>query len=195
MIHTNQSEDIVSYNLTAQPKKLEFVDICKVINVSKHPTIIPLLPGDKSLFDSKIIPNHDRDFPDARDLEVPFHLLSEKQRASRTTVIFGQLVVAFEIPIVPEVLIDVWESTSSDTVSTGVSGPTSSSNATTPFKRYGPGFHSWATTTIDNINFAVLERILITSETSYGSQNIVQIDLFGRHPKTGRILVESIVPA
>lgn len=53
---------------------------------------------------------------------------------------------------------------------------------------------AWATATIDEIDFVVLERIFITSELNKeGINNIVQIDIFGRHPKTGNLVVESIV--
>jgi hypothetical protein len=186
MVHQSDTKDLISYNLSINTNRLELIEVCKVVNIAKHPTTIPLLPNDVTYFESKIIPNHDRDFPDVRDLECPSYLLTETQRNSRSVVILGQLVGAFEVPIIPEVLIDVWK------VDNSVDGSLQSNSVDR--KKSGHESKIWATTVIDNVNFAVLERIFISYEISYGSKNIVQIDLFGRNPKTGKLLVESIVP-
>jgi hypothetical protein len=191
MIHQSNARDIISYSLQSNPRKLEFIEVLKVVNLAAHPSIGPLSEKDQALFDGKIIPNHDRDFPEVRDLEVPAFMLPEKLRAKRSLVTFGSLVGAFEVPIVPEVLVDVWRyvpiSDDSSLVTHGEAKPADDN--------IGVGTKIWATTSIDNVNFAILERIFITVEVAWGSQNILQIDLFGRHPKTGRLLLESIVPS
>lgn len=187
MIHQNNSRDIVSYSLQTNIRKLEFINVLKIINLAKQPSTSPLPAKDQPLFDGKIIPNHDRDFPDVRDMEVPAYMLPEKLRAKRSIVIFGSLVGAFEVPIVPEVLLDVWRYIPMSEESSSQTSAKATDESTGP--------KIWVTTSIDNVNFAVLERIFITVEMAWGSQNIVQIDLFGRHPKTGRLLLESIVPS
>ena len=112
---------------------------------------------------AKIVPNHDRDYPHVRDLSVPSWLFQGQEECR------AQLIGAVELPLVPDVIIDVWS---------------------TP----GPASHFWATTSVDGVGFAVLERVLVKTEsTTWGlSQQVVQVDLFGRHPANGILLLESI---
>ena len=50
----------------------------------------------------------------------------------------------------------------------------------------------WATTPIDSVPFAVLQRMYVVSVSNWGVQNVVQVDLFGRHPVRGHLLLESV---
>ena len=115
---------------------------------------------------AKIVPNHDRDYPHVRELSVPSWLFEGQEGRA-------QLVGAAELPLVPDVIIDVW-----------------STIPPTP----GAATRFWATTSVDGVGFAVLERVLVKSaSTTWGlSQQVVQVDLFGRHPASGVLLLESI---
>jgi hypothetical protein len=42
------------------------------------------------------------------------------------------------------------------------------------------------------VSFAVLERLFITSEAKWGVPTVTQVDLFGRHPLKGFLLLESV---
>ena len=165
MIHKNDSKDIFAYSLASKGTRTDrFFEVCKVSKILTNPKTSSLEESE-FFYQGKIIPNHDRDYPEIKEMEIPISLLSKKEKVVKTAVIFGQLIGAFELPLIPDLAIDVW----------------------TTEKR------SWATTIIDNVDFALLERIFITSQILHGVSTIVQIDIFGRHPKTGRILVETIV--
>jgi hypothetical protein len=56
----------------------------------------------------------------------------------------------------------------------------------------GPEQVCWATTSVDGVSFAVLERLFITSEAKWGVPTVTQVDLFGRHPLKGFLLLESV---
>lgn len=56
----------------------------------------------------------------------------------------------------------------------------------------GPDQICWATTSVDGVSFAVLERMFVTSEVKWGVPAVTQVDLFGRHPTRGFLLLESV---
>ena len=179
---------------------------------------------------ARLVPNHEREFPDVISMGVPVFARQDlykytcdvrdnrKRRGSnssndnndnntqssghgengdsteggatrRDSVRFdAQLLGAVEIPVVTEIVIDVWET----------------------------NHWQWATTTINGVKFAVLERIFITcdvsadedddskeiqtgnrSSASPGSSGlkvtVLEIHLFGRHPQQGHILNERIM--
>lgn len=76
----------------------------------------------------------------------------------------GTLVGAFEIALTSAVIVDAWQA----------------------------GGVVWATTTVDGHSFAVLERMYVVSEVSWGLQSIVQVDLFGRDATSGAAIVEHV---
>ena len=87
----------------------------------------------------------------------------------------GSLLGAFEIPLLPGVVIDIWRET------------------TAPFR-------VWASTPVDGIGFSVLERVhLELSDVTTSSSNAdsdlqtpVQAEIFGRHPSKGALLMERV---
>jgi hypothetical protein len=89
----------------------------------------------------------------------------------------GQLLGAFELPLIPGVIIDLWRATS---------GPSQQPPATSAISVY------WATTPIDGVPFAVLERVFVLTETNWGVPSVVQVDLFGRHPLSSVLVLESV---
>jgi len=166
IVHRNDLDDVIGYSPCSTSTNL--VMCCKIMSVSGSIQQVELsIIENMMTYGAKVVPNHDRDFPDVKDLSVPHDMLEKfsKQKSKQQSV-QGQLVCAFEIPLIPDVVIDIWS--------------TEQGNA-------------WATTTIDNVNFAYLERIFLTSETVWGVSSLAQIDLFGRHPKKGYLLVESII--
>jgi len=126
--------------------------------------------------EARIIPNHEREFPDVMSMALPnFAETSLMEFLTRSTgrrvvsVQEGELLGSVEIPCIEEVVIDVWRT---------------------------EGW-LWATTTVMDVKFAVLERVCITCDFSHGSSHVSSIDLFARHPVSGHILEENImrVPA
>ena len=155
-------------------------------------------------YGAKVIPNHDRDYPHVRELQVPQWLLNgnadghersrsqsaekiEKLAASSSSssssgssssssssnssakTATAQLAGAVELPLCPDVIIDVWM-----------------------FQPDGQPPLYWATTSVDGIGFAVLERVFVISDSVWGLSQAVQVDLFARHPAKGFLLIESI---
>lgn len=123
----------------------------------------------------KLVPNHERDYPHVCEMVVPVmnsHVQSSSDLGPVKTTndsngeeSVGTLVGAVQLPLIPDVIIDVWKS------------------------RKG---HLWATTTIDGVSFSVLERIFMVSESSWGVNKITQIDIFGRHPSKKYLVVEHV---
>lgn len=118
-------------------------------------------------FGAKVVPNHDRDYPHVRELAIPAWLFKD---SNITGTGMAQLVGAVELPLTPDVIIDVWSTPACEGMPT----------------------YSWSTTSIDGVGFAVLERVFVISETVWGISQVVQVDLFGRQPAKGILLLESI---
>lgn len=188
LIHTNDSPDIISYftnHVKGKGSEEHIISCCKVLDISRLPKTAELSLVELMMtYGAKMVPNHDRDFPDVTNLTVPISIIKQVKKiphgaeiiaANGNKTIVGYLVGAFEVPIIPEVLIDIW------------SAEVKFSTSSKTFK------YLWATTTIDHVNFAVLERIFVTNEVSWGVSNVVQIDIFGRNPRTGYLIIESIV--
>ena len=77
----------------------------------------------------------------------------------------GQLIGAVEITLAQDVIIDVWKSVD--------------------------GYY-WATTSVNGVQFSVIERIFVTCDMHWGVPSVTQIDLFARHPTQGHLIIESI---
>ena len=77
----------------------------------------------------------------------------------------GTLVGAVEITLAQDVVIDIWKTVDS--------------------------FY-WATTSVNGVQFSVIERIFVTCDMHWGVPSVTQIDLFARHPAAGHLIIESI---
>jgi hypothetical protein len=93
----------------------------------------------------------------------------------------GFLIGAFEIPLTPGVIMDIWAAPRR---------PSKMASSSTTFSVKDS--ICWVTTPIDSIPFAVLDRMYVVSVVNWGVQSVVQVDLFGRHPDSGRLLLESV---
>lgn len=132
----------------------------------------------------RVVPNHERDLSHTDEMEVP-PWLGPRRQGSASGGKKGSLVGAFELPLTPGVIIDVW-------ACEGV---------------------VWATTPVAHVRVAVLERMYVVSAVeenlaedavpdSAGSGSVddgdgllamvVRVDLFGRDPHEGRLVMESI---
>lgn len=121
-----------------------------------------LSPTEESMYGVSIVPNHQRDFPHVTEMNTPVFLVDKTRGGDPSQ---GVLIAAFEIALTSAVVIDVWQN-SEGTV--------------------------WTTTTIDGHSFAVLERMYVVSEVSWGLQSIVQVDLCGRSAADGASIVEHV---
>lgn len=138
------------------------------------------------------VPNKERDFPEVLEMPLPASVALELKQALKNipTLQVGVLLGAFVIPCLPGVVVDVW-------------------------RQKGAPYRCWASTAIDDVGFAVLERVFLEfanpPPTGVGSEKEelngslkqgekgleheeapapLQADLFGRHPSTGRLVVE-----
>lgn len=179
IVHRNNVKDTIIY--TCPENHNDFVKVSKIMDISNKSKLSELTSFENIMaYGVKVIPNHERDFPEVVELAVPPSLHTDKEKdklksphnkpVSNPKQLVGQLVTAFEIPITPGVAIDVWQYVD----------PTRKKSC------------YWVTTSIDHIGFALLERMFVTSVTSWGVQTVTQVDLFGRHPLKGHILMESV---
>ena len=158
IVHRNNVNDIIVYSPSASDA--DIVSSYKLADYNDKNSITELTTFETMMaYGAKIVPNHDRDFPHVKELGVPSHVNETHAGA------VAQLVGAVEIPLTPDVIIDIWR---------------------------GPEQVCWATTSVNGVSFAVLERMFVTSEVKWGVPTVTQVDLFGRHPGKGFLLLESV---
>ena len=163
LVHKNTSEDAVIYILSKVPN--EVVSCYKLSAFNDKSSAEPLSSFERMVaYGPKILENSARDDPNILELTQPF-FRHDKSISVSSSAPVGQLVGSIELPVAPHVLIDIWR---------------------LPF---GP---MWASTSVDGVKFAVLERIYVISETHWGIPRVVQVDLFARHPVRGNLLLESV---
>ena len=153
-----------------------------------------------SINSAVLVPNHDRDFPHVSELVLPVFMAlgsdsngdgngnaetssSSSSSSSRSAGMgVGLLVGAVQLPVIPSVILDVWRTVNA-TTGTGTDTRTDTGTDTSI---------GWVTTTVNGISFAVVERIYVISEIRYGVSQLVQVDIYGRHPTKGYLVLEQI---
>ncbi len=179
IVHCSYTEDVIIY--TSSVDKAEVLS-CK--KVSQGGSGEPVLPAELSNFEfmmnygPKLVPNHEREFPHVREMVLPAFVDSkdlhghdsegayiERSISRSAENDIGTLVGAVQLPVTPDVIIDIWKTQSGK---------------------------CWATTTVDGVSFSVVERIFMMSESKWGISQVVQVDIFGRHPSKGYLLVEHV---
>jgi hypothetical protein len=192
IIHLNTTDDIFVYKPSEDNQSL--VSVSKIADLH-HPNVTTTLTSYELImaYGAKIVPNADRDFPDINEIPLPATLISESIEKGKTNGNngnnfnnnntkfhhhMGELVGAFEIPLLPGVIVDIWRERGS----------------VSPY-RY------WATTPVDGIGFAVLERVQLELSEHRAHPHMsqedevitpLQADLFGRHPSKGTLLMERV---
>lgn len=165
MIHRNTAEDIIIY----APPLSESDSTLTIYRIRDHTdrsSNEELSYFEKMMaYGPKVIPNHDRDEPEVREMMYSGGTVCNGSKVVCLQSL-GDLIVAMELPVVQDVQIDIWKASTID--------------------KY------WATTTIEGVKFAVLERIYIISEVRWGFPTVVGIELAGRHPISGKVLTEMI---
>jgi len=158
VVHRNNVNDVIVYS-PAQTET-DIMTSFKLTDFNDKNSIYELTTFENMMaYGAKIVPNHDRDFPHIKELAIP-PVVSEEHRG-----VLAQLWGAVEIPLTPDVIMDVWK---------------------------GPDQICWVTTSVNGVSFAVLERMFVTSELKWGVPTVIQVDLFGRHPGRGFLLLESV---
>jgi hypothetical protein len=167
IIERSNGSDVVVYILPKHPVE-SIVSAYRLRQFDDRSSMEQLSSHEKAVaFGAVVVPNHDRDDPDVQDLSVVMSSLSSAKDSSSGLGCSGELIGAIELPVAPDVIIDLWR------------GESGSAKA-------------WATTTINGVKFCVLERLYVRSETVWGIASVVEITLFGRHPRTWDIVVENI---
>lgn len=167
VVHCNNIDDVIVYypvtdSTSGNNGGNECVACSKLIQNGgdEQPSLMDLTSYESLVsYGAKLVPNHERDFPHVKDLPPPTSLLGAEASVS------GQLVGAIQLPLTPDVIIDIW------ILPSGV---------------------TWATTSIDGNSFSHLERIFVTSEMNYGVSQVVAVDIFGRHDRKGYMLLEKV---
>ncbi len=166
IVERNTDDGIVVYTLPATATA-SVAQAYRIVDISDLHSIEDLTTYESLVaFGPKVVPNHDREDPDT--MELP------ELGASGRAGALGDLIGAIELPVAPDVIIDVWAIDGSD------------------FDGASPRKKVWATTSINGIRFCVLERIYLTSENHWGMSSVVEVSLYGRHPFTGAVVVETI---
>lgn len=134
----------------------------------------PLSHTDARLgLEARVVRNDEREYPDVMQMSIPpfaapalKSFLRTKKGGVAGATSQGELVTSVEIPAIQEVVVDIWRT---------------------------EGW-MWATTTVSDVQFAVLERIVVAMDVQEdGASYVSSIDLFSRHPTSGHIVEESIM--
>jgi len=165
LLHRNSTEDLIIYKYNQKGTK-DIVTCYKISIQAENEIKEPISSFEKLMaYGAKEVSPQDRDDAEVIQLPPPY---SPKDFPTSQ---YGKLQSSIELPIAPNVVIDIWQSPQG----TG----------------QGKG-KCWGTTSVDGVKFAVLERIFILSEIRWGLPTIVQVDLFARHPIRGDLLLESL---
>lgn len=167
VVHCNNIDDVIVYypitdSMNSNNSGNECVACSKLIQNGgdEQPSLLDLTSYESLVsYGAKLVPNHERDFPHVKDLSPPSSLMGTQAG------ILGQLVGAIQLPLTPDVIIDIW---------------------------ILPNGVTWATTSIDGNSFSHLERIFVTSEMNHGVSQVVAVDIFGRHDRKGYMLLEKV---
>lgn len=181
VIHSNNVDDVIVYFPSSSN-----VEIISSAKLEEHDEIGVVLTPTGNLdammnYGPQIVPNHERDFPHVQELVAPLCMRSDvsnfkplvvNRRGSTGRVPMseddkntGQLLGAVKLPLIPDVIIDIWRL---------------------------PTGQCWATTSVDGTSFGVIERIFVTSETTYSVSVVVSVDVYGRHAAKNYLLAEKI---
>ena len=105
IVHRNNVNDVIVYSPASADA--EVVTSFKLTDFNDKGSITPLTTFENMVaYGSKIVPNHDRDLPHVKELAIPF-IVSEAHCGA-----LAQLWGAVEIPLTPDVIIDVWRGAS-----------------------------------------------------------------------------------
>ena len=182
VIHSNNVDDVIVYFPSSSN-----VEIISSAKLEEHDEVGVVLTPTGNLdtmmnYGPQIVPNHERDFPHVQELVAPLCMRTEASgEASSITVNRrgstgrvpasddnnnkGQLLGAVRLPLMPDVIIDIWRL---------------------------PDGRCWATTSVDGTSFGVIERIFVSSETTYSVSVVVAVDIYGRHAAKNYLLAEKI---
>ena len=101
VVHRNNVNDVIVYSPAATDSAI--VTSFKFSDFNDKSSITELSTFENMMaYGPKIVPNHERDFPHIKELAVP-SVVSEKHIG-----VLAQLWGAVEIPLTPDVIIDVW---------------------------------------------------------------------------------------
>jgi hypothetical protein len=171
VVHSNNVDDVIVYFPSTTSSEL-----ITAAKLEEHDEMGAVLTPTSNLdtmmsYGPQIVPNHERDFPHVRELLAPLCMRGDNNNSNSSSgggggeLYKGHLVGAVKLPLIPDVIIDIW--------------------------RLADG-SCWATTTIDGTSFACLERIFVSSEMSYSVSVVVAVDIFGRNSAKGFMLREEI---
>lgn len=165
MLHNSNSDEIIIFNPPGQDT--DFAALLEVyrletLDTSTTPTVLSAYEKMMA-YGPRTIPNHERDDPEVMELPTPKFFTFDNELANHPN---SELMGAVELPILPDVAIDIWQ-------------------CETSHKHF-------ATTSIDGVHFALLEKIRVVSEVRWGFTTIVSVELLGRNCISGIILEESI---
>jgi hypothetical protein len=104
VVHRNNVNDVIVYSPASADA--DVVTSFKLTDFNDKSSITELTTFENMMvYGSKIVPNHLRDRPEYQELAVPL-VVSEKHAGA-----LAQLWGAVEIPLTPDVIIDVWRGT------------------------------------------------------------------------------------
>jgi hypothetical protein len=157
LVHSAENKDVFVY--LSRPEDTE-------VQCSKIPAYQPdvaatgmtELSGEDALsqhYEQVQVDNSERDYPLIMEMVMPeFVFAGQPPSVAEGLPAMGQIVGGIYLPFMKNIIFDIWKV---------------------------PGGPAWATTTVDGINFAVIERIFI--KTFDPVKEAVEVDIFGRHPK------------
>jgi hypothetical protein len=170
VLHRNTSDDVIVYLPSTKPGDL--LSLYRLHDPSDHQTAEDISSFERMMaYGPTLRPNSDRNEPDM--IELPCPGLSKD---------VGELVGCFQLPIATDLKIELWR----HRVESPPSADTTQVTGAPHLEKY------WATVTINEIKYAVLECLYIKSEVRWGFTTVTSIEITARHPVDGRVLIEDV---
>ena len=185
ILHRGNTDDIILYvppthrmntSDSENDKNIIFLYRLQVYNDMDSAELISSFERQMG-FGPKLVHNDERDDPSA--LEIPCKCFDDEANVGS---LVGTFLYAIELPVLPNVVIDIWK----------VSSKSLSSSSNEAKNEKANGDKLFATTTIQGVKFVNLQRIFLMVETRWGLPTIVGIELSGRESTKGKLLVEVI---
>jgi hypothetical protein len=192
LLHRNSIDDVFVYAVASNGGEDDddastryVIDTYKLPDYSDYSTRQDISSFERMVaYGAKTSPNQDRDDPELSELTdfiVPSQIVGspadgDGSMSGNSAIVLlkckGELLTSIEVPLAPDVVIDIWRVEAVSLVGRNVYGIDEQS-----LLKGAPRFI--ATTSIQDVRCAILTRIYVVSEVRWGLPTVISVELYG----------------
>lgn len=192
LLHCNSIDDVFVYVVASNGGEDDddastryVIDTYKLPDYSDYSTRQDISSFERMVaYGAKTSPNQDRDDPELSELTdfiVPSQIVGsladgDGSMSGNSAIVLlkckGELLTSIEVPLAPDVVIDIWRVEAVSLVGRNVYGIDEQS-----LLKGAPRFI--ATTSIQDVRCAILTRIYVVSEVRWGLPTVISVELYG----------------